>query len=418
MAVQRRVGEQVHAALDEVVAAARRRVGALGAVEVQPHRRRRDEHEQRTHDERCGADAEGPPRPPARAGQHEQAQQQRREARLRQRQHQAGHQDRQDEGRRPDLPRPPRPQEHAADPEHDQRQEAPVDVGVEEERVDPEVALELVGGDDLGVQEQVARVVLHEADRRERQRQRAQDAERLHRQPRCPRDARQQREQQRERHVEEDDVLQGLGEVAGVGRLQGVQHDRARHEPLEQGRPALGLLRLGATQARHRVGQRARPDDDVQRHEQVGRRAARGDRHAERDRRRRRQRERRRVAVEDDRERAERADPGHEGDDRHRGVVAQRTHLLGVPDVGDQQDGREDERAERRKRAQAGPRQEHGTGGEQGAEDQRERSVHIRAISALVAGSVLAATRCENDGNPGRMTRPLPNCAATMTDLP
>ena len=173
VALQRLVAEQVDAALEQVVAPAGRRVGALGRVQVQPDRRRRGHDEDRADDQRGDADAYGPARRPARAGQDQQPQQQRGEARLRQRQHEPRHQHREHERDRPDVARPRRPDQHRRQPDHHDRQEAPVDVGVEEQRVDAEVRLELVGGDDLRVQEQVARRVLDEADAREGQRQHA-----------------------------------------------------------------------------------------------------------------------------------------------------------------------------------------------------------------------------------------------------
>ena len=58
-----------------------------------------------------------------------------------------------------------RPQQHAGERDHHQRQEAPVDVRIEEQRVDAEVLLDLVRGDHLRVQQQLARLVLPEADR-------------------------------------------------------------------------------------------------------------------------------------------------------------------------------------------------------------------------------------------------------------
>ncbi len=47
-------------------------------------------------------------------------------------------------------------------------------------------------------------------------------------------------EQQRERDVEEHDLLERLGAVVGVRRLQRVEHDEADEQPLQR---AVGALR-------------------------------------------------------------------------------------------------------------------------------------------------------------------------------
>ena len=63
------------------------------------------------------------------------------------------------------------------DGDHHEREEAPVDAGVEEHRVDPEVVVELVGRDDLGVQEQRLAGVLDEAHPGEQDRLGDRDAQ-------------------------------------------------------------------------------------------------------------------------------------------------------------------------------------------------------------------------------------------------
>ena len=90
-------------------------------------------------------------------------------------------------------------------------------------------------------------------------------------------------------------------------------------------------------------------DDEVERHEQVRGRAARGDRDAERQRRR----PRRASSTPGRRAKssASTASATTPAGDRAGGqsrVVAQRAHLVGVPDVGDEDDGREGQRAEHR----------------------------------------------------------------------
>ena len=90
---------------------------------------------------------------PAQRGQHGQPDQQRGEARLREREHQARPQHRQrDRDQRRRRAGGASTAARAASSDHRQRQVAPVDVRVEEQRVDPEVRLELVGRQDLALE--------------------------------------------------------------------------------------------------------------------------------------------------------------------------------------------------------------------------------------------------------------------------
>ena len=181
--------------------------------------------------------------------------------------------------------RPLRPQQHARQPDHHQREEAPVDVRVEEQRVDPEVLLDLVGGDHLRVQQQVARLELPEADRGEDERQRHERAAAPGQPPRRPLQPAQEREQQRERHVEEHDLLERLRAVLGV---DGLHARRARSRPSAPTRARPRARRASpawrARQPRDQPRQRAGADHDVQRHEQVRGAPARLHRDAERQR--------------------------------------------------------------------------------------------------------------------------------------
>ena len=105
--------------------------------------------------------------------------------------------------------------------DHHEREEAPVDVRVEEDRVDAEVVVELVRRDHLGVQEQRLARVLDEADPRE-QRPPARPRSPRHRSSssRVQRDLPQEQEQQAEGNVEEGEVRRRLRGIARVDRLQ------------------------------------------------------------------------------------------------------------------------------------------------------------------------------------------------------
>ena len=172
---------------------------------------------------------------------------------------------------------------HGDEQHHHDRQEAPVDVRVEEQRVDAEVVLELVGGDDLRVEEQVARRVLDEADRRERHGEPGRappGSGRPAAWSTCRR--REQHEQHGERDVEEDDVLERAAGVGRVGRLHRVEDERRGQRPLQAARLLRRVLDAPAD-PRRRPRQRAGRDDEVERQQQVRGRAADRDRDAERD---------------------------------------------------------------------------------------------------------------------------------------
>ena len=157
--------EQSGGAADQVRAAARRGVERLRAADVQVNRRRRGDHQDGAHGERRGqqpraahtALQRSPPstaRPASSAANEDCENVSTRPA--------------QSTARTSELATIVRvrcaqisaPRER----DHDDRQEAPVDVRIEEQRVDPEVRLELVRRDHLRVEQQVARGVLVEAD--------------------------------------------------------------------------------------------------------------------------------------------------------------------------------------------------------------------------------------------------------------
>ena len=117
------------------------------------------------------------------------------------------------------------PQHDRRDGDHHQHREAPVDVRVEEQRVDPEVVVELVGGDHLRVQEEGLSVVLDEPDSGEQRPPGRRPPRDTEEQRARPAHAAQQQEQQPEGQVEEGEVLRGLRVIGRVARLQRVQND-------------------------------------------------------------------------------------------------------------------------------------------------------------------------------------------------
>ena len=365
----RLLAEQPPAARDEVVAPARRVLHGLVRAEVQAQRARREQddgHADHGHD--AGRRQRAAQAPAERADDRE-PHEQRDERRLRERQHQPGPQHREHHGAGERDARPRRPRDHGGDPDHHDDEEAPVDVRVEEQRVDAEVGLERVGVDDPRVQQQVLRRVLPEPDADEREGQHHEHPERARRQAQRPAHAHEQREQDRERDVEEHDRLERPVGVAGVRRLDGVEHEHGRQRPLQEARAA--LPRVGIARRAQQVGHGAGRDDEVQREQQVRGLAADVERDPERQRRGGHERQQPRAPREQPAHRAHRGEPH---DDEHRGetrVVAQRLHLVGGPDVTEQHGHGEHERAEHRRR----PR-------ERGADHQRRRRREARGHHA------------------------------------
>jgi hypothetical protein len=249
-------------------------------------------------------------------------------------------------------PARPAPEQNRGQPEHDEGEKAAVDVRIEEQRVDAEVGLELVGSDHLGIEQQLALPVLHEADRHERERQPDEHAEAPGEQPRRPLELTQQDEEERERHVEEHDLLERLGDVGRVGGLQGVEHHGARQQALE---PAVARRwrRVAAEQARHEPGQRSRADHGVERDQEVGGRPSRLDRDTEGNRRDREDGEEPGAAADEHREQDQPEQRHRRAHGGQRGPLAHRLELRRVGDVGDQQHRGEHQRAEHEGRPHA-----------------------------------------------------------------
>ena len=196
------------------------------------------------------------------------------------------------------------PQHDRRDGDHHEREEAAVDVRVEEQRVDPEVVVVLVRRDHLRVQEQRLAVVLDEADPREHDRQRDRDGRGSAAAARgVQRTWRSSTNSSAEGDVEEGDVLGRLGVVGGVDRLQRVQRDAREQQPFRRRAARATHAQAGgrrrrpgaapapradvpararaAQQPRQQQRERAGRDDEVERDQQVdgppaGRRSARG----------------------------------------------------------------------------------------------------------------------------------------------
>ncbi len=406
---QRPVGEQLHATLDQVRAAARDLVQAGVAAEIDLQRALEGEHEDRGGGQPDGGGRGGAPHVPPQGGEHDQARQQGREARLREGQHESRPQDgkhRPQAERHPRLPAPQHPRRGA---QHHEHEETPVDIRVPEDGVDAEVGLELVRRDHLRVPQELAALVLPEADRDEHQRQHDGDCQATQDQLAAPSDLGQEAEQHRERDQEEDDLLERRVEVLRVEALQRVHDHVGGQGPLECRRLRGG--RFGATSEKPAPHERraACRDHDVERHEEVGG-AARGlDGDPERERRNDQRGKRVRPADEDRRQPDHDSHATHDQQRHLGGVVADRLELLGVRDVLDQDHGRECKRAghprdpaaavgihERSCRDQRG---DHDSGlGD--ALDYRESRVHSLRIIRVASGDVAS-----DDAKPRAPTR-------------
>ena len=367
-AADRLLGEQAPAARDEVVATARRVLHRLVRIQVQSQRARGEQHDRDPDDRDGPRRRERPPDAPPERADHREPDEQRDERRLGERQHEPGPQQREDDRAGERGARSRRPRHHRRDADHHDDEEAPVDVRVEEERVDPEVGLELVRVDDARVQEQVLRRVLPEADAHERDRQDDEHPERPRGQARRPPDALELHEQDGEGDVEEDDGLQRPVEVARVGRLRAVEDEHRGERPLQRARPA--LLRVGVARRPHEVGDGAGGHHEVQRQEQVRGVTADVQRDAERQRRGRQQRQQRGATHEEPRHDADRREADHDEHRRQARIVAQGLDLVRRPHVPEQHGDGQDERAEHR----GGPRHgraddERGRGGEARGDD-------------------------------------------------
>ena len=175
--------------------------------------------------------------------------------------------------------------------EHDgERQVAAKDVRVPEQRVHPEVEVEVVRHLQLRVPEDLPRDVLTQADHGEQQRLRKDDGQRQREQPPVPARVQEQAEHDRERNEEEADVPGREVQVVRVGRLDRVEAERGDQD--DRQRPRKPPHGPGIAPRRDRGGQDPRADHDVEGHEQVGvLPSPRVDRNAEGQRRHQQQRE-------------------------------------------------------------------------------------------------------------------------------
>ena len=129
---------------------------------------------------------------------------------------------------------------------HRHHEVAPEDVGVEEQRVDPEVRVGLVAGDHLVVPEEIAAGVLVDADGDEDQPLDGQHPDDRPQGGRVPLRPLDHEVQGREGSEEEGDVLQGGRQVVGVTGLERVEDDdrgEGRADPPQQ--PLVSRLLLG-----------------------------------------------------------------------------------------------------------------------------------------------------------------------------
>ena len=268
---QRMVHGDADPVRDEARAAARRVVQPVRRVVLQrsPNLRLRDrdpgEHGEREHDRDERAPAPGDER---RADHDDE---QRGEARLR-----VGDQEpepRHDERAGGDERPAERP---AAEDEHDRRdhrehEEPPVHRRIPEHGVDAEEGRVRVRVDHLRVLEDVPRLVLVEADDRERERHhREHRVQRPQAEP-APRQPREREREQRERDVEREQLDRAFVHVLAPGKRQAGPADERRERPRCEAELPHAAVTLDELP---REEDRRTEDDDVERHEELRARAA------------------------------------------------------------------------------------------------------------------------------------------------
>ena len=140
------------------------------------------------------------------------------------------------------------PQHDRHHPDHHEGEEATVDVRVEEQRVDAEVVVVLVGRDDLRVQEQRLARVLDEADCRRRSRRAQPPPRGTSAAAAVPADVAEQQEQQCERHVEGERCSRRPSRGRRVQRLQRIQAHGSEQQHLHAA-GATATMKAGAARA-------------------------------------------------------------------------------------------------------------------------------------------------------------------------
>jgi hypothetical protein len=210
-----------------------------------------------------------------------------------------------------------RPEQHAPvaceQHRHEQRedrhhQEAPVDRRVPEDRVHPVEGRERVRDEQLGVPEDIARLVLVDPDRREDERHRRQLDQEADRDQAAPGETGEHDRQQAEREVEEEQVDRALAQVLRPEDREARPGDEGGQRPghrAELPRACVALEQF----PREQDGRRG--DDRVHRHEQI--RLGRADVHVDPrgDARKHGEREHERPAAQHERAGRGEAQPDH-----------------------------------------------------------------------------------------------------------
>jgi hypothetical protein len=242
--------------------------GVRVADDRAPHAGRRDAcgHEDGG-DEADGDDRAAPPRCPR---DHERGGDQCGEARLREREQQPDPRDRDGDGSGVRDPRTCREDEHETRDDRDD-EEAPVDRRVVEDRVDAEERRVRVPDDHLRVPEDVARRVLVDADRGERERHRDQLQREEGHPAAIPREACEQDREQTERKVERDDGDRALTEVVRPEQREPRPADERGQRPGDPSELARAAVPAQELDHEHERGRR---DHQVQRQQEVRLRVA------------------------------------------------------------------------------------------------------------------------------------------------
>ena len=297
-----------------------------------------------------------------------------------------------------------------------QREVAAVDVWVEEDRVDAEVDVQLVRVEELRVEEQVAGEVLVDPD------QRAPDGDDPDRDQRpageLPAPARlaDQDEEDRERNEEEADVLDRVGDVDRVGRLDGVEDDGGGEQPAQAFGPGTGVVRRSSfarsVPPGEDRGDHSRADHQVERDEEVRGLAADLHRDAQRQDGKRRDREPLRAAAKGGGQQCERDRADDHRAAELRGAVAEVHHPGLIPDVAEHEHGRGDQRHDHRRLADApilgNQRHRGGATGDQDPDQFDRRRVHPGAGSGIglpAVNTVIRRGQIISRRSPGRSTR-------------
>ncbi len=266
------VRKQLEAAVDQRFAAAVDR-----AVVLDVARRRAadgDEGREGNQAHRGGRQRSAPA--PAQQGDHAEAGDQRRKRGDRVAERKAGEANAASQQRESGIAPALLPGDARAERRDRERQIAPEDVRIEEDRVDPEVDVQLICVEQLRVEKEIADHVLAERHHGAADGNYGDRDQHSLEQVGVPRRLEQQHREHRERHQEEPRVLDRVGDIVGVGALERIEDEREAegatqpHAPRRLGR----LSHTGVVAGVEQVGDHSRADDQIERHEQVRRLAA------------------------------------------------------------------------------------------------------------------------------------------------